>query len=352
MTLLLLSLLACDKTDPLDTASTGDDTGVVDADGDGVGAGEDCDDQDAAVFPGAEEACDGLDNDCDSATDEGLLLSFYADSDADGFGDPGQALQECEAPSGYVEDDQDCADDDAQIYPGATEVCDGVDNNCDNEIDEGLLQTFYKDKDSDGYGDPTDPVQACEASDVAVSDNTDCDDNDPQSYPGAEEVVADGIDQDCNGTDATEELSGTLDLWDGSSYGTTSAGQCFLLQVELSRPQTLTHIGAAVQVNSTSDLFDLAVYTDDGANNPQDLLAVITDTALVTGENELALDSPISVSAGKLWVGICNEATYANGISRTGSRVAIQNGTSTAPDPFGSSGQDFSVTPINWVVGY
>ena len=158
----------------------------------------DCDDTNPDVNPGAEEVCDGLDNNCDGNIDEGVESVFYADTDGDGFGDPDSGTSACEAPSGYVADNTDCDDTNSDVNPGAEEVCDGVDNNCDGNIDEGLLSTFYADTDGDGFGDPNSSTSACDVPNGFVSDNTDCDDTNPDVNPGVEEVC-DGIDNNCDG---------------------------------------------------------------------------------------------------------------------------------------------------------
>ena len=102
------------------------------------------------VYPGAPELCDGLDNNCDGNVDEGVLNTYYADTDSDGYGDAGSSTQSCTAPAGYVSDDTDCDDTNDHMYPGAPELCDGLDNNCDGNVDEGVLNTYYADTDSDG----------------------------------------------------------------------------------------------------------------------------------------------------------------------------------------------------------
>ena len=114
---------------------------VDDDDGDGFTSDVDCDDNDDTVYPGAPELCDGKDNDCNTSVDDGLtFVSYYPDFDGDGFGDAsgvGESL--CEDPvDGRVTDNTDCNDSDADINPGATEVFDGVDNNCDGNVDEGF----------------------------------------------------------------------------------------------------------------------------------------------------------------------------------------------------------------------
>jgi hypothetical protein len=155
----------------------------------------DCDDGSESAYPGAEELCDGLDNNCDGTVDEDEAADardWYADTDADGFGDP----------EAGVADATDCDDGSAEAYPGGEELCDGLDNNCDGEIDEPEAtdaRTWYTDGDGDGYGDPSHTVRACEPSDEHVADDTDCTDSDPGIYPGAAEVC-DGSDNDCDGT--------------------------------------------------------------------------------------------------------------------------------------------------------
>jgi hypothetical protein len=94
--------------------------------------------QGSAINPDAVEVCDGIDNDCDGQIDEDAVFeNYYADADGDGFGNPSESVSSCTAPSGYVVDNTDCNDNNAAINPGATEVCDGLDNDCDGLTDTG-----------------------------------------------------------------------------------------------------------------------------------------------------------------------------------------------------------------------
>jgi hypothetical protein len=228
-----------DEDDAIDAA-----TWYADVDGDGYGDvgstsvacdapsgyvadDSDCDDGDAAQHPGADELCNGEDDDCDGSTDEDDALdvgTWYADVDGDGYGDPASTTLDCELPSGFVADDSDCDDSDASINPSASEACDGVDNDCDGTVDEDDATdaaTWYADDDNDGYGDPAVSAVACEAPSGYLADGTDCDDNDDDVHPGATELC-NGFDDDCDGTvdedDAADVATWYADV-DGDGYG-------------------------------------------------------------------------------------------------------------------------------------
>jgi hypothetical protein len=207
-----------------------------------------------------------------------LTLVACGEDDKDD-GDDGESTDVDSDGDGTVDAD-DCAPDDAEIYPGATEVCDEVDNNCDGQVDEGVTTVFYGDADGDGHGGENLTVEACEAPDGYTDSATDCDDLDaavnpdtvwyadvdgdgygaslytttaceqPSGYvadssdcsdldaninPAATEVCDGGIDNDCNGTadddDAGVDTS-TFSTWyadsDGDGYGDagTSTASC------------------------------------------------------------------------------------------------------------------------------
>lgn len=97
----------------------------------------DCDDNNVAANPNAIEVCDGVDNDCDGFVDEENAPTWYQDGDGDGWGGS-NAVVACSAPAGYVENGGDCDDANAAIHPAAAELLDGIDNNCNGQVDEGF----------------------------------------------------------------------------------------------------------------------------------------------------------------------------------------------------------------------
>ncbi|MDP2309062.1 MAG: putative metal-binding motif-containing protein [Pseudomonadota bacterium] len=185
----------------------------------------DCDDLAATTHPGAPETCDGDDDDCDGATDEDAVDAgvWYLDMDGDGFGNAAVTVSACGAPSGYVANATDCADDDANTFPGSDELCDGDDNDCDGLVDEADAEdatSWYADADSDGYGNPAAAVTACDAPAGYGADATDCDDTSAAVSPAAIEVC-NGYDDDCDGI--VDEDAMLLASWfadgDGDGYG-------------------------------------------------------------------------------------------------------------------------------------
>ena len=119
-----------------------------------VASAGDCADGDAAVHPGAAEACNAIDDDCDGAADPGA--STWADTDGDGYGDP--------------------------------EACDGEDDDCDGVSDPGVVSVWYSDADGDGYGLDADGVEACVPPADTVAVGGDCDGDDAAVHPDADEA--------------------------------------------------------------------------------------------------------------------------------------------------------------------
>ncbi len=188
----------------------GDDGGVLntcDPESGWVEQGGDCDDGDSDVNPGADELCNGVDDDCDDETDEGDATDatiWYLDSDGDGFGDMSESTSACIAPSDHVDNGDDCDDTEEDINPDASEYCNGIDDDCDEETDEADAldaTTWYADEDEDGYGDPDNTTRACSQPTGYLEDSTDCDDGDDGIHPGGIETLGDSSDGDCDGDD-------------------------------------------------------------------------------------------------------------------------------------------------------
>ena len=267
-----------------------DGSSDYDQDGDGYDSdgygGTDCDDTDSAAYLGASESVDdGVDQDCDG-TD-----TCYLDADFDGYGDsattdsvsaPGTSASPvyvCDDPSnGVADDDDDCDDSDATVYPGATELCDGQDGDCDGALagdesdDDGVecvedsggwdgsaisggedcddddssaypgapeycdttdhdcdgesldddsvdVLTWYADVDGDGFGDATVTDIDCQQAFGWVSDATDCDDAVTGTHPGAEDIPYDAIDQDCSGEDLCDVDGDGFDFDGAECFG-------------------------------------------------------------------------------------------------------------------------------------
>ena len=234
-----------------------------DHDGSRVCAG-DCNDASAAIHPGAAELCNGNDDDCDAMVDENAVdaPTFFADADGDGFGNPAVSMKVCTLPAGFVANASDCNDANPAVRPGATEVCNGLDDDCDLATDEGTQLPFYRDADGDGFGGDTQvfgcsappgfvatpgdcndaaaavhpgALEVCNGADddcaggipadevdgdsdgVRVCAN-DCNDANPDIHPGLQDIPGDGIDQDCSGTDATGD--------DADNDGVTDVTDC------------------------------------------------------------------------------------------------------------------------------
>ena len=232
----------------------------ADDDADGHPGYHDCDDENPDINPDQDEVCDGVDNDCDDGIDNDALDTqrWYQDLDQDGFGNTEITREGCLPPKGYADNGTDCDDDDATIYPAAeescaeavdrncdgqpgnqdsdqdgspacvdcndsnpainpdqVEVCDFVDQNCDNQIDNDAqdARIWYADADGDGYGDPATEVLACyPPTGEHITASGDCDDRDVTIKPGAEEVCGDGVDNNCNSTPDDCRPEGDLDV--------------------------------------------------------------------------------------------------------------------------------------------
>ncbi len=198
--------------------------------------GEDCRDDVRNISPDNSEVCDGIDNNCDGEVDEGLRVPRFLDLDGDGVGvpvsiedaQPGDLIDEdgrllvCPGTAQVTEQDIDCDDGNAFIHELMPELCDGIDNNCNDETDENVVQaTWYIDRDGDGFGDPAGPIKvSCEIQVGYSLYPSDCDDHDKNSNPGSKEIC-DGKDNDCDG--AADYLVGPGDYEDDDGDGFADA---------------------------------------------------------------------------------------------------------------------------------
>jgi len=179
---------------------------------------------------------------CDPYLIEGGFTAFHCvDNDGDGY-------DSC----------NECNDDNSNIHWDADEICDGVDNDCDGEIDEGL---FYPDVDQDGYGDASAPGQSCPVPENSVVDNTDCNDSNLSINPGKEEICGNFIDDNCDGQ--IEEGCETISSFDIDSPGAITISPD---GEDLYVANSLNHI---VQRIRTSDNLLIKTISVDG--NPYEL---------------------------------------------------------------------------------
>ncbi|PKN56669.1 MAG: hypothetical protein CVU56_14935 [Deltaproteobacteria bacterium HGW-Deltaproteobacteria-14] len=202
--------------------------------------GGDCNDDatlGAAQHPGLVEACDGVDNDCDGLVDEAGATGcapWYRDDDEDTYGLNGDVLCLCgaDAVAGYTaERAGDCDDGEAAANPDAVEACDGVDNDCDDIVDEADAEgcaPYHADRDRDTYGVAEARCLCAPTLPFTASSSDDCDDANPFIHPGGAEVC-NGLDDDCDGsTDegVTGQCSPFYKDLDHDGWGRTDDSQC------------------------------------------------------------------------------------------------------------------------------
>jgi hypothetical protein len=190
----------------------------------------DCDDNNASVNSNASEICNGLDDNCSGQIDEGFVTStYYQDLDSDGYGNVNIFINSC-AQAGYVTNSSDCNDDDFLINANALEICNGQDENCNGQADDGLVfSNYYFDLDLDGYGAVGIMQNACAQPIGFVTNGLDCNDANSYMNPNAIEIC-NGLDEDCDGENDNSVVFATFyEDADGDTYGDPATGQDFCL---------------------------------------------------------------------------------------------------------------------------
>ena len=269
--------------------------------------------------------------------------TYYADDDNDTYGDPNDFITSSSPtpPAGYVTNNTDCNDANAAVNPGATEICNGIDDDCDNLIDEGVQNTYYADVDNDGYGDAANDTLACSAPVGYVADNTDCDDNDNAINPGATEICGNGIDDDCD--NLIDEGCGSFTYFaddDNDTYGnfndslvsaspTPPAGYV-INSTDCDDTNSSINPGATeITCNGIDE--NCNGMADDGGTSTAPS-GVTTNTAL----NTICLGSSVTltVNGGSLGAG-ANWKWYEGGCA-SGSSIGTGNSVSITPSTGGS----------------
>jgi hypothetical protein len=182
--------------------------------------------------PPAQETCNGIDDNCNGQTDEAGSTgcrAYFRDSDEDAYGRSldSQCLCAPKAPHTALQGG-DCDDSDSQINPGAVEVCNGRDDDCNGQTDEAGADgciVYYRDGDQDGYGITADAKCLCSGQAPYTSlQGGDCNDQDSNVRPGTVEVC-NGKDDNCNGIIDPENSPGCAIFYydgDGDAFGSNS----------------------------------------------------------------------------------------------------------------------------------
>jgi hypothetical protein len=176
----------------------------------------DCNDNNSNVNTAAVEVCNQIDDDCNGLMDDGLVfVAYYADTDGDGYGDPATLLSSCVQPQGFITDNTDCDDSNDTAYPGAVELCNAIDDDCDGQSDTGVFLVYFIDNDGDSFGNPSVSLLACSQPVGYIPNDNDCNDNIAAINPSAEDILGNGIDENCDGQidNSIFELSNNINLY-------------------------------------------------------------------------------------------------------------------------------------------
>ena len=274
----------------------------------------DCNDTNPNINPGSAEVCNTSDDDCDGLVNEGITFSiYYADSDGDGYGNPNNNQTACLPPVGFVLNNSDCNDSNSLIKPGAIELCNSIDDNCNVLIDEGLIfVNYYIDTDFDGYGSGI-AINSCSpVFGNYVSNNLDCNNSNANIRPNALEIC-NGIDENCNSLidDGLPFTNYYIDT-DGDGFGAgTATNSCSNLgpgyvanNTDCNNTNAAIRPGAVEICNSIDDNCNTAI--DEGLLFSNYYLDTDQDGYYVSFINACSLPSPnYTILQGIL--GDCND---------------------------------------------
>lgn len=226
----------------------------------------DCNDANASINPNAMEICNTFDDDCDGLTNEGItFVTYFADVDGDGFGNPNNSQSACSPLPNYVTNSSDCNDANALVKPGVVELCNLIDDNCNGQVNEGLVfANYYLDTDLDGYGAGAAINSCTPVFGNYVTNNSDCNNTNANIRPNATELC-NGIDENCNNLidDGLAFINYYIDS-DGDGFGAGAAtNSCSNLGAGYSTNNTdCNNTNAAIRPTAT----ELCNSIDDNCN--------------------------------------------------------------------------------------
>lgn len=311
--------------DGIDSDCAGDSDN--DADGDGADSsdhgGTDCDDANAAVGPTAVEVCDdaNLDEDCDGdADDEDTSVTGTTRGGIDGDGDGYAALSGQADTCDHPANGGDCDDAAASVHPGATEVCNSVDDDCDTVVDspnptDGTL--WYVDADGDGFGIAAGAIVACTQPANTSAVATDCDDDAAAAYPAAPSVACDGLDNDC---DATTVESGAGAVIGTTPYATVRAAVLAAVTDDVVRVCEGRHSVNDVVIVSGIELVGIGgrASTILDAEDSGTVLRVLSDDPVVirglTLTGGAGFDEGSVTNGGAMWIDVNADVTLEDAL--------------------------------------
>jgi hypothetical protein len=258
-------------------------------------------------------------HDCDDSNPSVSVGAFYyRDMDGDGFGDINVRyyppwthpynqyggdpyyLVSCQSPPGYITDYNDCNDANANVHPGAQEICDGLDNDCNGLTDDDDAVVagrviWYQDGDNDGFGNADETLLACFQPEGYSGNGTDCDDSNTQVYPDAPEIM-NGYDDDCDGI--TDEGGNQMNVEAGNCevvYYGYSPQACKTLTVSVtggSSPYTYTwsngaHTQSIDVCPSLTTTYSVVVTDHNGATAEDNVTVQVIDVRCGNNNNKV-----------------------------------------------------------------